>query len=142
MRALLSGRWGDTYMLDIVIGGLKDSNKGFPKESVEIVTDGTQASERGAAMAAARHRLDVRPLDEGELPQIVYVFHDDLPHDGKALANLLWWNNKGVPIYHIRHIDRQTITRLIGGAQRRGRSVAPKVEPSRERNRSKVRTRS
>lgn len=142
MRALFSGRWGDTWLFDIIIGGLKDSNKGFPSESVDIITDGTETSERAGAMAEARHRLESKVVYEAGSPQIVFVCHDDLPGDDEELEAILGYLSDGIPVYHIRHLDRQTVLRLQGAAGRRGRKVAPvATAPSvrRERKRSATR---
>lgn len=131
MRVLFSGSWGDTHLVDLVIGGLKDSNKGFPQEQVEVLWDDNPASKRAAAMAEARHRLVPRGLEPGEWPQMVFVCHDSLPGDEKELQRLLEWNLHGIPIYHIRHMDRETIQRLL--SVRRGASSRPTPRVPRSR---------
>lgn len=126
MRALFSGRWQDNWLLDLIVGGLKETNKGFPKEQVEVIYDGSEESKRAADLASARHNVTIDPIDKDFWPQMVFVCHDNLPRDMEELDNIMLYLDSGVPVYHIRHMDRQTINRLRSA--RRSAGGAPKVE--------------
>jgi hypothetical protein len=123
VRALFSGRWGDTYLFDIIIGGLKDSNKGFPKESVDIVMEDSETSRRAGAMASARHGIEPVEMTPDTWPQVVFVCHDKLPADQDELDLIALYLDAGVPVYHIRHMDRETVRRL-----RSARRAPPKSD--------------
>lgn len=128
MRALFSGRWQDNWLLDLIVGGLKETNKGFPKELVEVIYDGSEESRRAADLAGARHNVTAAPIGENCQPQIVFVCHDDLPRDMDELDNIMSYLEAGVPVYHMRHMDRQTVNRLRSA--RRIAKSGPKVKPA------------
>lgn len=123
MRAIFSGRWQDNWLLDLIVGGLKETNKGFPQEQVEVIYDGSGESYRAAQLAEARHRVDIAPIDTKMWPQMVFVAHDDLPRDQEELNNILMYLESGIPVYHIRHMDRHIVNRLLMASRRATKGV-------------------
>jgi hypothetical protein len=122
MKALFMGSdsWGDSYLMDLIIGGLKDSNKGFPKERVEVCvyeqdTEGAAHRARAAGESSRHPGTFLVPIDG--TPNMVFVFHDGLPYDVESLERIAGWEKEGVPVYHLRHMDRETIQRLLRGAR-------------------------
>ena len=139
MKALFIGSksWGDSYMIDLLIGGLKDSNKGFPKERVDVCvyerdTEGAAHRARVAGESSRHPGTFLVPLDG--TPNFVFVLHDGLPDDADTLDRLRHWESEGVPIYHIRHMDRPTIQRLWHYARGRARRVesSPRIRNRRK----------
>lgn len=143
MKALFFGSksWGDSYMMDLLIGGLKDSNKGFPKEQVQVMvydSDHEGAAQRARVAADSNRHPGTFLVPPDGTPNMVFVLHDGLPQDSDCLDRIRHWERQGVPVYHIRHMDRATIGRLWSAAQRRKVGSAP-VGPERKRRRGGAR---
>ena len=116
MKALFFGSnsWGDSYMMDLLIGGLK-----WQSERVEIqLYDGDHEGAANRARISGESSGTLLVSLDGT-PNMVFVLHDGLPQDVECLARLRGWEREGVPIYHIRHMDRATIGRLWEAARRR-----------------------
>lgn len=133
-RALFTGdrEWKDTYIVDLMIGGLESMVKGFPSEELVIIEGEARGLDRTARiMAEARHRVTVverysvdtsidgpwpaagvrrnqRMLDQGR-PQVVFAFHNDLPNSRGTLDMCERSLRSGLPVYHVRALDRDVI---------------------------------
>lgn len=133
-RALFTGdrNWQDTYIVDLIIGGL-ESLMTFGAEELVIIEGEARGLDRIArTMAEARHRVtkvlqfpanwnkyrraagplrNQQMLDEGK-PHMVFAFHNDLPHSSGALDMCERALKVGIPVYHVRRLDEVTVKRL------------------------------
>lgn len=119
--------WGDTYILDVIIGGMVDSNKGFPKEPVVVVSNHHQEpglGSRARIVADARHRVETVHVEElWDRVDCIFVFDDNIITGGEQwLEALNIAQQLNIPMYHIRHINAGYIEKLKRAVARRKRN--------------------
>lgn len=127
MKALFAGgrNWGDTYILDVIILGLKQLCK-FPKEDLVIIEGEARGLDRNASMVASRNNVIVEPypvdhsldgpwpaagprrnqrqLDNGK-PNIGFAFHNDFRNSKGTLDMVERMLKAGKRVYLIQEMD-------------------------------------
>jgi hypothetical protein len=92
-RAAIFGNVGhDTWLTDVLVGGLESMNKGFPNDGLEVVTDHKTVE----IICGARHP-NVEVISKGR-PHVLFMINTSTRRDVKIVERALML---GVPVYQI-----------------------------------------